>query len=252
MRIAQISDTHIDPDNPEAAKRLDALARCVAAINALGRPCDAVIHTGDMAHNGTPAKYRDALDILAGLRAPFYAAAGNRDDRTLIRTNFPAGRDLGPDGAFLQYSIDDHALRLVALDSLSAQSNMGDFCTARAAALDRALAEAPDKPTVLIMHHPPFEVVSSKYRWQFDDRVGIDRLADVLGRHDQVIRIFCGHAHRDAAGAVAGVPASCCPSVAIDLRLGDFAMDAADTTPVFQIHEFDGQGDFVSETRAAA
>lgn len=252
MLIAQISDTHIDPGSPHAADRLNALARCVAAINGLARRPDAVIHTGDMAHNGTPAKYKDALDILAGLKPPLYAAAGNRDDRALIRANFPPGRNLAPGTPFVHYGVDDHPVRLIAVDTLSAQSNMGDFCADRADALDRALAEAPETPTALFMHHPPFEVISSKYRWQFDDRTGIDRLADVLGRHGQVIRIFCGHAHRDASGAVAGVPSSCCPSIAIDLRLGDFDMVAAETTPVFQLHTYDAGRGFVSETRAAA
>jgi 3',5'-cyclic AMP phosphodiesterase CpdA len=94
MIIAQISDTHIDPDHPNSAQRLRDMERVVAAINALDPAPDVVIHTGDMAHNGTAEKYEAALDILRNLRVPLHAAAGNRDDRALIRANFRAGRDL--------------------------------------------------------------------------------------------------------------------------------------------------------------
>ena len=133
--IAQISDTHIDPDHPNSAQRLKDVERVVAAINALDPPPDLVIHTGDMAHNGTAEKYEAALDILRNLRVPLYAAAGNRDDRALIRANFPTGRNLMPGMDFLQYEIDDHPVRLIALDTLSGESNMGDYCEKRAQSL---------------------------------------------------------------------------------------------------------------------
>ena len=137
MILAQISDTHIDPENPNGADRVSDLERCVADINRLDPLPDAVIHTGDLVHNGTPAKYRLAASILGALKIPLYVAAGNRDDRAAIRLAFPTGRDLLPDTAFVQYSVDDYPVRLIALDTLSATTNMGDFCDVRAEALDK-------------------------------------------------------------------------------------------------------------------
>jgi hypothetical protein len=52
-------------------------------------------------------------------------------------------------------------------------------------------------------------------------------------------------------GLIAGIPVSSVPSVAIDLRLGEFP-GAAATAPVYQIHRFDGDRRFVTETRIAA
>lgn len=92
-----------------------------------------VIHTGDMTHTGAPEAFAHARDILAGLPMPLYTTPGNRD-----------GRD-----AALPYAVDDHAVRLVAVDSLSDGDNKGDFCPARLAALDDALAVAPATPTGL-------------------------------------------------------------------------------------------------------
>ena len=251
MIIAQISDTHIDPDHPNSAQRLRDVERVVAAINALDPAPDVVIHTGDMAHNGTAEKYEAALDILRNLRVPLHAAAGNRDDRALIRSNFPTGRDLMPGMDFLQYEIDDHPVRLIALDTLSGVSNMGDYCDARSQCLSRALNAQINKPCALFMHHPPFEVRESKYRWQYDNQDAIERLSGVIGAYDHVVGLFCGHTHRQSVGTIAGVPAGTVPSVAIDLRLGDLP-EAAETAPVFQLHHYRLNAGFATELHIAA
>ena len=89
MIIVQISDTHIDPEDCNARARVRDLERCVQDINGLDTPPDAVIHTGDLVHNGTPAKYAEAVRLLADLRYPLYIAAGNRDDRIALQAAFP-------------------------------------------------------------------------------------------------------------------------------------------------------------------
>ncbi|MBI3451296.1 MAG: metallophosphoesterase [Rhodospirillales bacterium] len=250
MIIAQISDTHIDPDSPNAAERVRDLQRCVDDINRLDPAPDVVIHTGDLVHNGNAAKYQVAARILGALKRPLHVAAGNRDDRAAIRSIFAAGRDLLPGTPFVQYSVDAYPVRLIALDTLSDISNMGEFCDIRADSLRAALAEGGARPTAVFMHHPPFEVAESKYRWQFDSQEGIDRMRRALEGQSHVMRAFCGHAHRIAVGKIAGVPVSSTPSVAIDLRLGDFP-DGVQSAPLYQIHRLDARGGFTSELRAA-
>lgn len=250
MIIAQLSDTHLDPESPTAAARVDALERCIADINRLDPKPDVVIHTGDLVHNGSPEKYRLAARILAALECPFHVAPGNRDDRAAIRASFARGRGLASGSPYVQYSVDDYPLRLIALDTLSESTNMGEYCAIRAGELRAALAEGDGKPTALFMHHPPFEVRDSKYPWQFDSQAGIERMRQALDGHRQVVRAFCGHAHRDTAGEIAGVPVSSMPSVAIDLRLGDVP-EAARSAPLYMIHRFDGRDGFTSAIRAA-
>lgn len=254
MIIVQISDTHIDPESPHAEERVSALARCIDDINRLDPRPDVVIHTGDLVHNGDAEKYRIAADILAALKPPLHVAAGNRDDRAAIRSTFAAGRDLMPGTRFAQYSVDGYPVRLIALDTLSEVSNMGEFCDIRADSLRAALAEDDAKPTVLFMHHPPFEVVESKYRWQYDSQDGIVRMREALAGQHQVVGAFCGHAHRLSAGTIAAVPVSTTPSVAIDVRLGDFP-DEARAAPLYRIHRFNGRfngrAGFSSELRIA-
>ena len=239
MIIAQISDSHIDPQSDMLEHRLRDLRCVVDNLNNLNPAPDIVIHTGDVVHNGSQEKYDLALTILGDIRVPLHVCAGNRDDRNLIAKNFRTGRDIAPGSEFLQYSIEDYPVRLIALDTLCATTNMGDYCQERADALSRILAEEPQKPTALFMHHPPFEIVNSKYRFQFDDWDKVDHLARVLKNHDQVKQLFCGHTHRNSNGEILGVPASTVPSIAIDLRFGDVP-EGAELRPVYHIHKFDG------------
>lgn len=251
MIIAQISDTHIDLDSPQGAVRRRDLKQCVDDINGLDPLPDVVIHTGDLTQTGHPDEYEEAKKILRDLRPPLYVTAGNRDDRGALRTAFPAENYLLPDTPYRQYRVDEFPVRLMILDTLSENSNKGDYCAVRADSLGAALADDTTKPTAVFMHHPPFEVVESKYPFQFESRDAVARMSRVLNRHGRVIRAFCGHTHRATAGMIGDVPVSSTPSVAVDLRLGDFP-DAVRSVPLYQIHRFDGAQGFVSELRAAA
>lgn len=250
MIIAQISDTHIALDGPHGAGRMGNLEQCVDDINGLDPLPDAVIHTGDLTQTGHPDEYREAARILGALRCPLHVAAGNRDDRGALRAAFPAEGYLLPDSPFIQYRVEDYPVRLIALDTLSENSNKGDFCATRADSLRAALANDTTRPVAVFMHHPPFEVVESNYPFQFEPWGAVARMGRVLNEHGRVIRAFCGHSHRVAAGTIGEVPVSSMPSVAVDLRLGDYP-DKFRSVPLYKIHRFDAKQGFVSEVRAA-
>lgn len=250
MIVAQLSDTHIDLDGPNGAKRLDNLERCVADIDRLDPPPDVAIHTGDLAQNGSPAEYAAAKRVLDALPCPYFVGAGNRDDRDALRAAFPADRYLLPETSFVQYSVDGFPVRFVAIDTLSDSSNQGDFCQTRADSLRQALADEPGKPTVVFMHHPPFEVRDSDYPKQFVSWDSVERLGRALDGSRQVVGMLCGHTHRDTAGKIGDVPVSSMPSVAVDLRLGDYAA-SVDGVPLYKIHEIDSDRGIVGDIRAA-
>lgn len=250
MIIVQISDTHIDPGHENGPARLGDLEACVAAINAMDPQPDLVIHTGDMAHNGNDEKYGLALDILKSLKPALFVCPGNRDERSLLLERFNTGRRLMPDSPYVQYAVEDFPVRVIALDTINDQSNQGAYCVERAGNLRETLAAGRDRPTVVFMHHPPFEITSSKYPRQYDPWDGAERLTDALQGQDHVIRGFCGHSHRHVLGEVAGIPFSCVPSVARDLRLGDFESALAEV-PVFHVHTLNGSGIFETVLRPA-
>lgn len=254
MIIAQISDTHLHLDNsatPAASLRIEALRRVVKDINTRPERPDAVIHTGDLAQNRDRAEYELLREMLSALEMPFYVTPGNRDDSALMADIFPQVELVGEDEQFIHYSIDQHMLRLVAIDTRGSQSWMGDFPGVRLTALRQTLDQDREKPTVIFMHHPPFEVIGARDPVQFESWDAISALSDLLSGYDNVVRIFCGHTHRDRLARIANIDVSSMPSVAPDLRMDiDVDPQQPGTDPVYQLHSWNGSGRFVSTTRA--
>ncbi|HEY5644053.1 MAG TPA: phosphodiesterase [Woeseiaceae bacterium] len=249
MLIAQISDTHIlspESDRPAANLRADCLAQCVADIN-LQQP-DAVILTGDTVQHGQPDEYALLRALLGPLQAPLYLVPGNRDDNDVLRAAFSDCACFAGAGDFLQYAIEDHAVRLVGLDSTLPGERKGRFCERRQDWLARTLEAQPDRPTLLFIHHPPFDVG--------DHYVGGYRLPEeaaaldaIVSRHPQVAGLLCGHVHWPVQREWAGTEARIMPSVAVDLRKG-IDEDRARGRPIYLLHRVSGEG-LVSEPRVA-
>jgi len=246
--IAQLSDTHILPpesDQPAASLRADCLRRCVADIN--DQQVDAVIFTGDTVQHGQPDEYRWLRELLAPLAAPLYIVPGNRDDKGAMREAFSDFAYLAGSGEFLEYAIDDFDTRLVGIDSTLAGERKGRFCELRQAWLERTLAEQPDRPTLLFIHHPPFDV-GDHYVGGYRHPEEAQALEDIVARHGQVIGMLCGHVHWPIERKWAGTEARIMPSVAIDVRHG---IDESEERPVYLLHQATGANGLVSRTRPA-
>ena len=240
MLLAQISDLHVKAERRLAYGVVDTasmLERCVAAIVALRQRPDAVIATGDLVDLGRPEEYgllREILSPLASL--PLYLLPGNHDEREALRRAFPDHGYLRQWVPFVQWAIDDHALRIVALDTLVPGEGRGELCPSRLSWLDRTLAECA-RPTVVALHHPPFATgIGHMDRITLSNAPALDA---VLRRHKHVERVIAGHLHRSIVCRFGGTIASVCPSPAHLVAL-DLASDAADhfvlEPPGFQLH----------------
>ena len=200
MLIAQITDTHIKLPGKLAYRKVDTAAmlkRCVQELLALEPQPDLVLLTGDLVDLGRPEEYEHLKSILAPIRPRIVAIPGNHDERGAMRDAFRDGGYLPASGPFLQFALDDYPLRLIGLD--------------------RMLAERPDTPTLVLMHHPPFVTGIGHM-----DRIGLegrDGFAAVMERHAQVELILCGHLHRTIRAQVGGRPALTCPSPAHQVAL---------------------------------
>jgi Icc protein len=248
MIIAQISDTHIALDTPDADQRIRDFALTVADINALDPAPDVIVHTGDLVHNGRQEEYAQTVATLAKARAPVYVLAGNRDNRANLREAFSACGYLAPDSDFIDYAIDDYRVRLIALDTLSSGGNKGDFCLERVRRLIDLIDAETTKPIAVFTHHPPFEVTVGPDRLHFETPEIMSRLRRALQQSGRVVGVFSGHVHRAAAGHVAGIPATVMPCIATTLRKGEYPAQMR-IRPVYQVHRFDPVWGFATETR---
>jgi 3',5'-cyclic-AMP phosphodiesterase len=248
MIIAQISDTHIALDTPDAEQRIRDFELSIADINSLDPAPDVIVHTGDIVHNGRQDEYAHSRATLAKARTPVYVLAGNKDDRVRLREAFSAYGYLAADSDFIAYAIDEFPVRLIALDTLSSHSNKGDFCLERVSRLIEMVEAETTKPIAVFTHHPPFEVTVGPERLHFEVPETMSRLRETLQYSRRVVGVFSGHVHRAAAGHVGTISATVMPCIATTLRKGDYPAPMR-IRPVYHIHRFDPVCGFVTETR---
>jgi 3',5'-cyclic AMP phosphodiesterase CpdA len=219
MLIAQITDTHISTPgsrNDLHYRTAVHLEAAVAHLNALDPRPDAVLATGDLVERGELAEYERLRALLAPLAMPIYLIPGNHDDRDNLVRVFDDHHYLPRTGP-VQYVIDAWPVRLVAVDTLVPGESGGRVTREQLAWLDATLAAAPSRPTIVVMHHPPFKTGIVKM-----DEMGLegsDALADVIRRHPQVERIACGHLHRSITRRFAGTIACTSPATAHQVAL---------------------------------
>lgn len=220
--IAQLTDLHVQvgPGDAVAAQRV---SEAIGLLSRLEPAPSLVLLTGDLVNTGTPAEYERLGTVLAPLvelGIPLQPLVGNHDDRALLRDAFegiPQGAALGSEG-FVQSEARAAGVRVLGLDTQREGRDDGELDDDRLAWLEQRLAEAPDAPTILAMHHPPAPIGLPNLdaiALRPDDAT---RLAKLVARHRQVVRIVAGHVHRAATTALAGVPVFTCPSVFLPAR----------------------------------
>ena len=188
--LEAITDPHVRSDGALAGKVDTArmFVQGIAHLVSLEPRPDVVLMTGDLVDEGSESEYRVLRDILTPLDIPLYMIPGNHDDRDALRTVFSDLTYLFEGGPFINYLVEDFPLRLVALDSVVPGRGSGSLCEARLAWLDARLAEDTSRPTVIIMHHPPFETGIGHM-----DAVSLgnkEALAEVVARYSNVERIL--------------------------------------------------------------
>lgn len=221
MLIAQITDLHMRTPGDKAYGIIDPaafLTPAVQALNALQPRPDCVLITGDLTDLGRPHEYQVLRDALAALEMPYYLLPGNHDDRQGLRDAFPDHEYLQDTGPFIQYAIEKFPLRILALDTVVPMKSHGALCQDRLDWVAQQLAEQPDRPTLVVMHHPPF-ITGIEHMDAIGLLTGGPELERIVARFPKVERVLCGHLHRTIFQRFGGTIASTCPGTAHQLAL---------------------------------
>jgi len=239
MLLAQISDTHITRPGTLLMGMVDtasALERAIAALNGLDPAPDLAVLTGDLVESGEPEEYEHLRKLLAPLRVPLFVIPGNHDAREPMREAF-IGDGYLPRHGFFNYAIEDYPLRIVALDTLVPGEGGGALSAEQLRWVADVLAAAPDRPSAVMMHHPPFATGIRRM-----DLAGLSdsaAFAEIIRGQPQVERILCGHLHRPIetrfAGTVAGTAPSTAHQIVLDLR-PEARLSFAFEPPGYQLH----------------
>ncbi len=250
MMLAQLTDLHVRPEGVPSSRVVETNAmteRALRAVAALRPAPHAVLVTGDLTDCGLAEEYRLLQAMLARhLSMPVYVIPGNHDRRAEMLAHLPGLRE---DGGFLHYTVEDLPLRLIMLDTVVPGAGHGELCPRRMAWLEARLAEAPGRPTMIAMHHPPFRCGIAHM-----DRIALrepERFAALLARHPQVERVISGHHHRAITARIGHAIASIAPSVAhqVELDLSETAPAAfVLEPPAYQLHHWSAEDGVVSHT----
>jgi Icc protein len=248
MLVAQITDLHLgfDPGNPDEFNR-QRLDRTLSTLKAMTPRPDLLLVTGDIADNGDDkVSYQRYRDAIAGLPFPVRPAMGNHDSRDAFLAVFP---DTPAVDGYIQYAIEDFPVRILVLDTLEVGRHGGGYDAVRAAWLEARLAEAPDRPTLLVLHHPPIETGLS-WMTENPEAAWVVRLRPIVAAYPNILAMVAGHLHRPLvtrwAGTVLAVCPSTAPQVALDMERmdpdvpDDRPMIVADR-PYFALHYWNGR-----------
>ena len=253
MLIAQITDLHVRPRGLAANRVVESnmmTERAIDAVIALRPRPDVVLITGDLVDRGLVEEYEQLKIMLRRLDLPTFMIPGNHDRRENLRRVLGGYRGVTDDPEFVQFVVDDYPVRLIALDTLVPGKGEGALCARRLAFLERALAREREKPTVIFMHHPPFDCGIAHM-----DRIrlleGAERLAEIVRPYRNVERILCGHHHRAIETRFAGTIASISPGVAHQVTF-DITEDGPASLvlepPAYQLHRYRPETGIVSHT----
>lgn len=246
MIIAQITDLHIGFEGEgQICHNSRRLRMVIDELNDMVAKPDLILVTGDLVESGERWAYEKLRDELKELKYPLYFGMGNHDKREVFAEVFPEAEF---NDGFLQYTIEDGPIRIIMLDTLDAGAHGGAFCAVRQKWLEDRLAEQPDRPTLIALHHPPIVTgiawMTARYRAPW-----VVALRGIVERHDNVVHLIAGHIHRTIFKKFAGTTISVCRAIAPQVKLELAPIDAdvpddrillVDTTPGYCLHAWNG------------
>jgi 3',5'-cyclic-AMP phosphodiesterase len=253
MLLAQLTDLHLRPMGLPADRVVETnmlAERAFRVVSRLTPAPDAVVLSGDLAETGLQPEYDVLVALLRRyLRCPVFAIPGNHDRRENFRAALAHLPGVTEDAEFVQYAVDGYPVRLVMLDTVVPGAAYGELCARRREWLERTLAAEKQKPTIVVMHHPPFDCgIAHMDAMKLRDA---ETFAAIMERHKQVQRILCGHVHRAVTARVGNAIASIAPSMAhqVALDLDPAGPSALVMEPAaFQLHQLMPRGEIVSHT----
>ncbi len=245
--IAQMTDLHIGfHGKDELCQNSRRLRTAIQDINAMMLKPDIVVLTGDLVESGEDWAYVKLRSALKDLECPIFYAVGNHDNREAFKRNFP---EVETNDGYVQYVIDDGPVRIIVLDTLKDGFHGGDFCEKRNDWLEKTLAQKPEKPTIIAMHHPP---IDTGIAWMTADEEApwVKRFCGTIQKHKNIIHVMAGHIHRPIFRKIEHTTLSVCEAIAPEVKLELASIDPnspdnrpliLDSDPAYSVHHWNGK-----------
>ncbi|EHH5054531.1 3',5'-cyclic-AMP phosphodiesterase [Escherichia coli] len=193
VRILQITDTHLFAQKHEALLGVNTWESYQAVLEAI-RPhqheFDLIVATGDLAQDQSSAAYQHFAEGIASFRAPCVWLPGNHDFQPAM---YSALQDAGISPAKRVFIGEQWQILL--LDSQVFGVSHGELSEFQLEWLERKLADAPERHTLLLLHHHPLPAGCSWLDQHSLRNAG--ELDTVLAKFPHVKYLLCGHIHQE-------------------------------------------------------
>ena len=221
LRLLQLTDPHLfgDPGGKLLGITTRRSFESVLTLALSGNiPPDALLLTGDLVHDETPAGYRYLRERLRSTGVPHYCIGGNHDIPSLMTDHL----DSAAPGSVALRRLG--RWNLILLDSSTSDSDGGYLTEIQLTRLAELLADER-APALIALHHHPAAIGST-----WIDRIGVANGAELLAlceRHAQVKAVLFGHIHQDFSARhgdclLLGAPSTC---LQFTPKSPDFAID---------------------------
>ena len=190
--FAQVSDSHIGFTGAANTDVTGSFEKGIDAINALTRPPDFVIHTGDLTHLSTPGQFDQVKQMLTRLKTPHVFTVPGEHDSTddagqKYRSAFGAGTT--GDG---WYSFDIGGARVIGLVNTLNMNKLGHLGTDQLEFVEKTVAGLSSDTPIIVFSHIPLFAMYPAWGWATDDAV---QALSYLKRFSSVTCLN-GHVHQ--------------------------------------------------------
>ncbi len=238
-RVVQISDCHLftDPDAElRGVRPHHQVQRALQHVREHEPGCDVLVISGDLAHDEQRPTYVVLREMIGDWVPRCRIIPGNHDHRESMHDVFAEIVTPGQQEVCFEQQLP--GWRILGLDTHIPGEVPGEIGDAQCQWAHDQLSAAPDCPTLVFMHHPPFSVETP---WL--DKIGLrnaDRFLELLKPFPQVRIVCCGHVHHEFQHGGNERQYLTTPSVAVQFRPRTKTAEI-DTVPagyrVFDLHE---------------
>lgn len=214
LSIVQLTDLHLfkDPNGLLAGVPTWTTFRTVLEhVRNHQRDFDFLILTGDLAQDEAFETYLMLREALGDLASRCRLIPGNHDNPVELRKAFP---ELFPESdSALTFELLAGGWRIVGLDSHIPGETKGHIDGNQLDWLRTRLANDPDTPTLIFVHHPPIPI---NVTWI--DELGLSEAAPLLELVEaspQVKAVCAGHVHQEFAGHIGNAAMFTTPSTCV-------------------------------------
>ena len=243
VRVLQITDTHLFAKKDETllgVNTWESYHAVLQAIHASARDADLVVATGDLAQDHSSAAYQHFADGIASFSVPCVWLPGNHDFQPSMYSTL---QDAGISPA-KRVMVGEH-WQILLLDSQVFGVPHGELSDFQLEWLEKRLAEAPERHTLLLLHHHPLPAGCS---WLDQHSLrNAASLDNVLVRYPRVKNLLCGHIHQELDVEWNGRRIMATPSTCVQFKphCANFTLDTV--SPGWRWLELHADGSLTTE-----